>query len=138
VENVFSLTTGNDFEELAGLCHKVHNFLENKQIPAAPVYKIDLALEEMLTNVIKYSYDDEGRHEINVSLQLDKDRILLEMRDDGHEFDPLATPAAELSDEIAQRQVGGMGIHLTRSMVDAISYSRKDNYNIITISVNIN
>lgn len=138
MENTFSLTTGNDFEELAGLCHKIHNFLEDRQIPAAPVYKIDLALEEMLTNVIKYSYDDEDRHEINVSLQLDNERILLEMRDDGHEFDPLATPNVELSDEIAQRQVGGMGIHLTRSMVDAISYSRKDNCNIITISVNIN
>jgi anti-sigma regulatory factor (Ser/Thr protein kinase) len=138
VGNALALTTGNDFEELAGLCHKVHNFLEDKQIPAAPVYKIDLALEEMLTNVIKYSYDDENRHEIEVSLQLDNERILLEMRDDGHEFDPLATPDANLSDEISQRQVGGMGIHLTRSMVDAISYSRKDNHNIVTISVNIN
>jgi len=138
VGNALALTTGNDFEELAGLCHKVHHFLEGKQIPAAPVYKIDLALEEMLTNVIKYSYDDENRHEIEVSLQLDNERILLEMRDDGHEFDPLATPDANLSDEISQRQVGGMGIHLTRSMVDAISYSRKDNHNIVTISVNIN
>ena len=121
-----------------GYATKFTIFWKTKQIPAAPVYKIDLALEEMLTNVIKYSYDDENRHEIEVSLQLDNERILLEMRDDGHEFDPLATPDANLSDEISERQVGGMGIHLTRSMVDAISYSRKDNHNIVTISVNIN
>ncbi|MHB9138450.1 MAG: ATP-binding protein [Victivallaceae bacterium] len=136
--NALCLTTGNDFEELAGLCHKVHNFLEDRKIPAAPVYKIDLALEEMLTNVVKYSYDDKDRHEIKVSLQLDNDRILLEMCDDGHEFDPLATPDANLSDEISERQIGGMGIHLTRSMVDSISYSRTGGYNIVKISVNIN
>ncbi|MFA6102429.1 MAG: anti-sigma factor antagonist [Victivallaceae bacterium] len=133
-----SLKIGNDLNELAGLCHEVHGFLEDEKMSAASIYKIDLSLEEMLTNVIKYSYDDDDRHEISVSLQIDADRILLEMRDDGHEFNPLEAPLANLSDEITDRQVGGMGIHLTRTMVDAISYSREGSTNVVTVSVNIN
>jgi len=135
----FSLKIGNDLNELAGLCHEVHNFLEEEKAPASPIYKIDLALEEMLTNVIKYGYDDDARHEISVSLQLDQNRILLEMRDDGHEFNPLLeAPPSDLSGELEERRVGGMGILLTRSMVDAISYSRDGNLNAVTVSVNIN
>ncbi|MEI8248559.1 MAG: anti-sigma factor antagonist [Lentisphaerota bacterium] len=137
-EKSLSLKIGNDLDELAGLCHEIHNFLEDEKVPASPVYKIDLSIEEMLTNVIKYSYDDENRHEISVYLRLDPNRILLEMRDDGHEFNPLEAPLSDLSDEIEQRRVGGMGIHLTRTMVDAISYSRDGNINAVTVSVNIN
>ena len=135
----FSLKIGNDLNELAGLCHEVHNFLEEEKVPASPIYKIDLSLEEMLTNVIKYGYDDNSRHEISVSLQLDQNRILLKMRDDGHEFNPLLeAPPSDLSGELEERQVGGMGILLTRSMVDDISYSRDGNLNAVTVSVNIN
>ncbi len=133
-----SLKIGNDLNELAVLCREVHNFLEDEKVPAAPVYKIDLSIEEMLTNVIKYSYDDNDRHEISVYLQIDPDRILLEMRDDGHEFNPLEAPLSDLSDEIELRRVGGMGIHLTRTMVDAISYLRDGNTNMVAVSVNIN
>ena len=133
-----SLKIGNDLNELAVLCREVHNFLEDEKVPAAPVYKIDLSIEEMLTNVIKYSYDDNDRHEISVYLQIDPDRILLEMRDDGHEFNPLEAPLSDLSDEIELRRVGGMGIHLTRAMVDAISYLRDGNTNMVAVSVNIN
>ena len=138
MEKSFSLKIGNDLNELAGLCHEVHNFLQEKKAPASPIYKIDLALEEMLTNVIKYGYDDDSRHEISVSLQLDQNRILLEMRDDGHEFNPLEAPPSDLSGELEERRIGGMGILLTRSMVDAISYSRDGNLNAVTVSVNIN
>jgi anti-sigma regulatory factor (Ser/Thr protein kinase) len=133
-----SLKIGNNLNELAELCHKVHNFLQEEKMPASPIYKIDLSLEEMLTNVIKYSYDDAGRHEISVALRIDPNLILLEMRDDGHEFNPLEAPLVDLSGEITQRPVGGMGIHLTRTMVDAISYSRDGNINLVTVSVNIN
>ncbi len=131
------LKIGNDLKELAELCHAVHYFLEEAQVPSAPIYKIDLSLEEMLTNVIKYSYDDKARHEISVALRLDSNRIVLEMRDDGHEFNPLEAPLTDLSVDISQRQVGGMGIHLTRTMVDDIYYSRDGDVNVVTISVNI-
>ena len=49
-----------------------------------------------------------------------------------------STPLSDLSGELDERRVGGMGIHLTRSMVDAISYSRDGNINKVTVSVNIN
>ena len=137
-EKSLCLKIGNDLNELAGLCHEVHNFLEDEKMPPATIYKIDLSIEEMLTNVIKYSYDDDNRHEINVSLRLSPDRIQLEMRDDGHEFNPLEAPLSDLSDEIEERRVGGIGIHLTRTMVDSISYSRDGNINAVNISVNIN
>ena len=56
--------------------------------------RINLALDEVLTNVISYAYDDAGAHEIEVRLEVEGEDVVVEVTDDGRPFDPLSVAAA--------------------------------------------
>lgn len=130
-------TIANSMEALANICRDVHAFMERHSLPAAAIYAIDLSLEEMATNIIKYGYDDKQRHEIIVGLDIGNNQITLTLEDDGHEFNPLDAKEADLTTGLSERQVGGVGILLARSMTDSIFYVRKNERNIVKAMVNI-
>ena len=56
---------------------------------------IDLAVEEVITNVMRYAYDDGKEHEIDVSLEIANDHFIVKIVDDGRRFDPLAASAPD-------------------------------------------
>ncbi len=129
----------NSFEQLAVACRKIHDFLVELTLAHSLIYAIDLAAEEMATNIIKYGYDDDKSHEISITLQFDSEqrKIILLLEDDGHEFDPLQAEQVDFSSDISKRKIGGMGIHLTKSLVDFISYNRQNDRNILRIEMEI-
>ena len=103
----------------------------------ATPHQAETALEEMLTNIVKYGYDTPGHHEARVNLSVTDQALVLTLEDWGHEFDPLKHEVKAIPEEIAERQIGGMGIHLTRSMTDRMEYRRVNDCNLLTIQVNI-
>ncbi|MFA7229921.1 MAG: ATP-binding protein [Victivallaceae bacterium] len=137
MDKKMSFTIANSMEALGGLCREVHAFMERHSLPAAAIYAIDLSLEEMATNIIKYGYDDKQKHEITVGLAIGNNQIALTLEDDGHEFNPLDAQEADLTTGLSERQVGGVGILLARSMTDSICYVRKNERNIVKAIVNI-
>jgi anti-sigma regulatory factor (Ser/Thr protein kinase) len=94
--------------------------------------RVDLALEEILVNVIGYAYEDEGFIEVECSSG-DPDRFLIIVKDWGVAFNPLDREAPDLSGNIATKKVGGLGIHLVRHMVSELKYERKDGVNVLTL-----
>lgn len=133
----FCATVATDFAELKRLSVAVDEFLRGHSLPSEPVYRVELALEEMVTNVIKYGYDTPGRHEVKITLEVTPDSLELMIEDWGHEFNPLLVPVPDLKEDIAVRQVGGVGIHLTRGMVGSMTYLRSADRNILSIKVNL-
>ena len=130
------LTLANEVAELARLAGVTEAFLEAHSVPPGPSYKVQLALEEVVTNVIKYGFDDDGAHEIEVSMAIQKGSIELAVQDDGHEFDPLRdAPSPDLELSLEERSIGGLGLHLVRQMVDRVTYQRQGNCNRIEMSV---
>src|SRR5476649_207199 len=79
----------NELFDLESLMNASTNFLEDNGVDGQTVYKVNLALEEMITNIIKYGYDDYESHDIDVSLEILADEVVAVIEDDGHEFDPL-------------------------------------------------
>ena len=132
-----SMTIKNTFDEMGGLCHKFHEFLHGTDLTSATVYVLDLALEEMVTNIIKYGYDDKGGHNIRVEVEIGEEAAHMVIEDDGHEFDPLNQATPNLDRDITEREIGGVGIFLTRNMVSEINYSRENNKNKLRITVNL-
>jgi serine/threonine-protein kinase RsbW len=130
-----SLTIRNEFPQLELLVASVNQFAEEQEIAPDQAYKLNLALEEMVSNIIKYGYDDSGVHDIHVAVTIDNDRIHLRLEDDGHEFNPLSLPAPDTQKPLAQREVGGLGIHLVRNMCDEVRYSRMEERNILDIEI---
>lgn len=106
---------------------------EALDIPAETLSKIELALEELLTNIVSYAYPNGAG-----SIELDccseqSGSIRLRITDWGIPFDPLAIEPPDLTTGLEERQIGGLGIHLVRQMVDGLSYSRKDGKNILQV-----
>ncbi len=95
-------------------------------------FKVELVLEEVLTNVIHYAYPEEpGEMEVTCTIEDNQD-FCFRVTDWGIPFNPLERPDPELSQDVSERQVGGLGIYLVRHLVDELSYQREGNRNTLT------
>ena len=127
--DTLTVRIGNDLGELERLAERATAFLEAQQAPVKIVYAVSLALEELVTNTIKYGYDDAGRHEIEVCLLVEPAQVILSLTDDGHPFDPLAARPPDLEAPLEERAIGGLGLHLIQKLAAAASYRREDGKN---------
>ena len=92
-----------------------------------------LALEELVTNCIKYGYDDQAEHLIEVTMSITESELVMVFTDDGHSFNPLELPEPDTSLPIEDRAVGGLGIHMLRKMSDRMEYVDSGGENRITL-----
>ena len=93
-----------------------------------------LAIEEAVMNVIGYGFTGQPLpHSITISLDIDAATVVAEVTDNGRPFDPTAMPEPDLSLPLEQRRVGGLGIHLMRSVMDRLDYRRSDGRNVLRL-----
>lgn len=124
-----SLTFRADFAELERLQNQVTEAGERVNIPPKTLFQINLALEEMLTNVMKYAYDDPASRTLTVAMTMTESEFQAEIIDTGRPFNPLEAAPPDLDLPIEKRPIGGLGIHLVRTIMDHLEYRRVDNCN---------
>jgi serine/threonine-protein kinase RsbW len=129
------LTIRNDLAELSRVNELANELLERRSAEQEVVYATNLALEEVLSNVIRHGYGDEDRHEIALVLRVGEDGVEVQVVDDGREFDPVAAPQAQVHIPLAKRQAGGLGIHLLRAFVSEIRYERLGDRNFLWLRI---
>jgi anti-sigma regulatory factor (Ser/Thr protein kinase) len=95
-------------------------------------FKIELALVEMVVNVIRYAYP-QGGGDIAIEIRTDRRRVHIEIRDSGVPFDPCLAPKPDIDEVVAAGRKGGLGIYLTREIMDECSYCREGGQNILTL-----
>ena len=127
----------NSYPELSRLIHEVNECLQSRDLSDRTLYIVNLALEEMLTNILKHGYDDEKTHFITVRLHVSGSEIGIELEDDGCEFNPLAMPAPDVGTPLEDSEPGGLGILLVRRMTDSLEYTREDGKNLLRIKVRL-
>ncbi len=108
-------------------------FLKEKDLSERSLFIARLALEEVLTNIVKYSYADEALHTIEVTAGVTDGRVALEFRDDGRPFDPLQEPAPKFGEPAQTQRLGGRGIHLVRIFATEVRYGREHERNVLTV-----
>jgi anti-sigma regulatory factor (Ser/Thr protein kinase) len=133
VANSLSISFANDMQELTHLLQVVNVFLEPRALSSKLVYAVNLILEEILMNIIKYGYDDEDSHEIEVQIGVEKEEVALTVIDDGKEFNPLTIPGPARSKSTMDRLEEGLGLQFVRHMRNAMEYRREEDKNILTI-----
>lgn len=125
----FRIEVPNRREAIAPAMEAAEAWLEERQTPSKVAYFVALAIEEIVTNCIHYGYDDEAEHTIVITLDVQDGTLAVGIVDDGRPFDPLAAPEPDLTIQVQDRRVGGLGIHLLRNLADRIHYERVDGTN---------
>ncbi len=110
-------------------------FVREQGIAADEAARILILLEELMTNLIKYGYPDRAEPgPAEIALAFDGNRLEIEFIDHGCEFDPFAGPSPKLDGALEERSIGGLGLHLLRSLTDEAHYERRNDTNLIRLS----
>jgi serine/threonine-protein kinase RsbW len=104
------------------------------RLSAERLERLALAVEEAVANVCKHAYQGRGGWML-VRVWAAADRTTVEIEDEGRFFDPTTRVAPELSEDLARRRSGGLGIELLRRMVDEVSYRRRGDHNVLNLVV---
>lgn len=131
------LTIDNRVAELERLAEEVATFARSHAIPDQIVTQVTLALEEIVTNVIEHGYEGTEPRQIAVRLSLADAKLTVEVEDEGGPFNPLEAAEPDLDLPLDERPIGGLGILLTRRMMDNLAYARTGNKNILTMEKRI-
>jgi serine/threonine-protein kinase RsbW len=123
------LAIRNDVAELTILRDALDRLGERFRIPSEPLLQLQVALDEMVSNVIKYAWPDGGVHEVRVRITVRVGGVDVEIVDDGTMFDPLLAPAPERLPAGRRPKPGGAGIHMVKQLVDQCVYSRIEGHN---------
>jgi serine/threonine-protein kinase RsbW len=127
------ITLRNDLSELDRVTQRLKEFAAHQRLDPQVLGDLDLALEEVLANIISYGYADDREHLITVILEARSGEIQVHVEDDGRPFDPLEAPEPDTTRPPAERPVGGLGIHLVRQLMDGLEYRRQGDRNYLTM-----
>ncbi len=127
----------NQISQLEVLARFFEEVSDEWDLPMSASLNLNLVLEEMVTNIIFYGYEDQNTHEITILVALDNNLINIQLEDDAKEFNPLLIAEPDINQTIEDRKIGGLGIHFVRKIMDRIEYKRLYNRNILTLSKNI-
>lgn len=123
----------NRLDEIERIGREVDAFARRLGLPLGLVFDVTLALDEVITNIISYAYDDAEEHQIVVRLRVERDRFVIDVEDDGREFNPLETVEPELDLPVDERPVGGLGLSLVRRLISELEYDRRGGWNCLTL-----
>ena len=119
---------------IAALVEFVREFLDLAGLPPERAFDLDLVLEELFTNLVKYGKGARG--EIEVGLEATAAGVVLTLREyDAERYDPTAAPAVDIHRPITERRPGGLGIHLVRELSRDFRYDWQNRTGLITVTM---
>lgn len=127
----------NRVTELPVLARKTGELAQEWKLSGSLTMNINLVLEEALSNIIYYAFNDNGEHKIRISLSNINNMLTVRIKDDGIPFDPSAQLQPDITLPVLERPVGGLGIFLISKIMDTVHYSREKNMNILTLTKKI-
>jgi anti-sigma regulatory factor (Ser/Thr protein kinase) len=130
-----SLAFRADPGSLSAARASVRRHLEGAGLDEAAIDAVDLALEELVGNALRYGYDDGAEGRIRVDLSIAKDGVNLSITDDGRPFDPTRHPEPERPSDLGSARVGGRGLSMVRRVVRAMRYHEGPEGNRIEVEV---
>src|SRR5688572_13033751 len=121
-------------EDLRRIVAMVDRFGAANRIAADILHDLNVALDEALNNVVTHGIPADAQGEIVVRLAIETGAIVAEVVDGGRAFDPLQTPAPDLTLPLRERRPGGVGIHFIRTLMDHVAYHRVDGQNVLRMT----
>ena len=120
-----------DVQKLHEVFDFITGFCATTDVPEGTAVQVELIVEELFTNMIKYNL--EGQHDISVQLSRQGRTLEIRVTDfDVHDFDITRAPEVDITRPASERAVGGLGIQLVKRVADGISYAYENRNSTIT------
>jgi anti-sigma regulatory factor (Ser/Thr protein kinase) len=131
-----SLEISSAISELERVFAFIDQYCDRAGIPDAIKYKILLIAEELTMNAIGHGYRGRADGRIGIALSRPQDDVELCFEDESPAYDPLSeAPEPSLDAPLEERRIGGLGIHLLKTLARSAAYSHVDGRNIIRITL---
>jgi anti-sigma regulatory factor (Ser/Thr protein kinase) len=134
-----SLTLVAKAESLGSVTEFVRTGAQEADLPELQMRQLELLIEEIFVNISRYSYPENAPGSVTVTYAVPKPgELSIEVVDQGIEFDPLAAPAPNLTLDLEQRPIGGLGIFLLKTFAGSLSYRREEGWNRLKFGISAN
>lgn len=127
------ITLPNDVQATTELGMFVDEVCENVGFDMSTTFKLNLAIEEAVVNVMSYAYPAGTKGDVDIDAEADDEQLKFVISDSGTPFDPTQKGEVDTTLSAEDRGIGGLGIHLIRQIMDTINYERVDGKNVLTL-----
>ncbi|HSQ93534.1 MAG TPA: ATP-binding protein [Methanoregula sp.] len=132
MDQSIDMTIGSDLKEIPAVSERLEGALAAYGFSPESILDTQLAVEEVITNVIMHGYKGPGG-EIRISCRFARDDAEIRITDTAPPFNPLTLPEPDLGGDLGDRKIGGLGVYLVRQVMDEVRYRREDTRNILTL-----
>ena len=127
------ITLPNDVQATTELGMFVDEVCENVGFDMSTTFKLNLAIEEAVVNVMSYAYPAGTKGDVDIDAEADDEQLKFVISDSGTPFDPTQKAEVDTTLSAEERGIGGLGIYLIRQIMDTINYERVDGKNVLTL-----
>jgi anti-sigma regulatory factor (Ser/Thr protein kinase) len=131
-----SLTAAAELPSLGAVREFVRTGAMEADLPDAHVNELDLVMEEAIVNICRYAYPEGKPGMVTVTYSIPaQGRLSVEIADQGIEFNPLSAAPPDLTVNLGERPIGGLGIFLLKTLAPSLTWRREDGWNRLTVGV---
>jgi len=130
----YSFELNSKLSELKALNQHLIAFVRNIGLSQISMSEINICLDELFTNIVLYGFKDDLEHKIKFTMKVNDNILIVSIEDDGMPFNPLEKKAIEIPADVMSAEIGGLGVHITRELMDKICYERKRGKNKLTMN----
>lgn len=130
----FQITRAAELESLQIFRGFISECCARYEVPNDTVLELKLAVDEACTNIIEHGYKGMDPGSIILSFRIQPDRILVQLTDFGHVFEPVEGPKPDVEAALEDRELGGLGLYLIYQTMDNIDYTSSEDGNTLTFT----
>jgi len=134
---IYKITLENRTTELNKLITELEQLSKIVNLSAKCLLNMNLAIEELVLNIINYGYQDDANHIISIEFYIQDNLLEIIIIDDGIPFNPLLAKVPNTNLTIEEREIGGLGIYFVKQTMQDLSYFRKNGLNIFSMKINL-
>ena len=123
------LQLSNNRPEIRNLRNRFDIFAKDNELPAKVIHDVQLALDEVVTNIVEYGYDDDDEHLIDIKFILNEQSLKIIIIDDAKPYNILDNKDPDTSLSLDEKPIGGLGIYLVKRLMTNIDYDYRDGKN---------
>ncbi len=130
-QNKFEIILTNGLPDIEKLASALDHFFNQQGLDAQVKNQVNLVLEELYTNTVNYGFAGVADGHVEISILHMENHLEIVYQDNGIAYDPLQEDDPELTLNIEDRPIGGLGVFFVKTLTDHVEYARKDRFNVL-------